>query len=54
MSLAFVFPGQASQSIGMMSSLAQLSRAFRQPLPKRARCWDTIYGSAARKVLRNF
>src|ERR1700760_2511875 len=29
MSLAFVFPGQASQSIGMMSSLAQLSEGVR-------------------------
>ena len=29
MSLAFVFPGQASQSIGMMSALAQLSESVR-------------------------
>jgi [acyl-carrier-protein] S-malonyltransferase len=29
MSLAFVFPGQASQSIGMMSALAQLSEGIR-------------------------
>ena len=29
MSLAFVFPGQASQSIGMMSALARISPVIR-------------------------
>ncbi len=53
MSLAFVFPGQGSQSVGMMSALAQVSPVIEPRLLRRpARCWATISGSAARKGRR--
>ena len=42
----FVFPGQGSQSVGMLAELAaQRPRRRSTPLPKPRRCWATTCGS---------
>ena len=53
MSLAFVFPGQGSQSVGMMTRFARpLRRSSRRPLRKPPRCSATTCGGAARRGRR--
>ncbi len=45
MSLAFVFPGQGSQSVGMLAALAAAEPVVRRPSPRLPRYWATISGT---------
>lgn len=36
---AIAFPGQGSQTVGMLAELAEQHAVIMRPSPRRARCW---------------
>lgn len=42
--LAFVFPGQGSQAVGMLGSLAAATLSSPKPSPKPPTRWASIFG----------